>query len=105
MRGQASAEVYYQQSIAQNNPASVILHDPTREKTVALPISGGLQALPESIQTTDYQGKVYFQTLPPPLQQLFYFAPPRGANGSLILIGVFHDVLAGGYRPQSARCG
>jgi hypothetical protein len=102
VRGQASAEIFYQQSIAQDTVTndlsknSVTLHDPTREKIAALNTAGvTLDAIPESIKTTGYQGKVYFQNLPPHLQQRFYFDPLRGDDGTLILVGLFYDVLAG----------
>ena len=101
VRGQASAEIFYQQSIAQDvtndlSKNSVTLHDPTREKIVDLGSpSIALDAIPEAIKTTSYQGKIYFQNLPPHLQQRFYFDPLRGDDGTLILIGLFYDVLAG----------
>jgi hypothetical protein len=102
VRGQSSAQILYQQSIANALTAteltknSVTLHDPTREKTVVLGAAGiSLEEIPDSIRTTDYQGKVYFQNLPPHLQQRFYFDPLREAKGTLILIGAFYDVLAG----------
>ena len=101
VRGQKSAQVFYQQSIA-GDPSngtlktSVTLHDPTREKIVALDAAGvGLLALPASIKTTSYQGKTYFQTLPPSLQQRIYLDPTRGAKGSLVFIGQFHEQVIG----------
>ena len=100
VRGQKSALVLYQQSIANAPTASaltrnsVTLHDPTREKTI--PIDAvGLEKLPAAIKTTAYQGKTYFQSLPPSLQQRVYLDPLRGPKGTLIFIGEFHDVLAG----------
>ncbi len=102
VRGQASAQVLYQQSIAKaatvtgQTKASVTLHDPTREKITPLDLSTvGLTALPGSIATTSYQGKTYFQGLPPHLQQRFYLDPLRGAKGTLVLLGSFHDEPAG----------
>jgi hypothetical protein len=99
VRGQASAQVLYQQSIAQtaSNPLtknSVTLHDPTREKTVALGVPG-LDKVPAVIRTTSYQGRTYFQGLPPSLQTRIYFDPLRGAKGTLVLLGEFHDEAAG----------
>ncbi len=100
VRGQKSAQVYYEQSIA-NAPTgssplknSVQLHDPTREKTVALD-AVGLDKIPSAIRTTSYQGKTYFQGLPPQLQERFFVDPLRGDKGTLILIGEFYDVLSG----------
>lgn len=102
VRGQKSAQVYYEQSIARADTAtlltknSVTLHDPTREKVIALDASAvNLTALPSSIRTADSQGKTYFQTLPPHLQQRIYYDPLRGAKGSLVLVGAFHDEPAG----------
>ena len=101
VRGQKSAQVFYQQSIAGDTghsllKNSVTLHDPTREKTVALDAAGvGLAALPGAIKTTSYQGKSYFQTLPPSLQQRIYLDPLRGTKGTLVFIGQFHQQIIG----------
>lgn len=102
VRGQKSAQVYYEQSIAQADTATVLtknsvtLHDPTREKVIALDHpSIGLTALPSSLKTTTSKGKTYFQNLPPHLQQRLYYDPLRGAKGSLVLVGAFHDEIAG----------
>ena len=102
VRGQKSAEVLYQQSIAQAATAtlrtknSVTLHDPTREKTLAVSGHGFVSdKLPPSLKTSSYQGKTYFQLLPPHLQQRFFFEPLRGTKGTLTLIGTFNDVIAG----------
>jgi hypothetical protein len=99
IRGQKSAQVLYQQSVAKDTTNSstknsVTLLDPTREKTVAIE-TAGLTQLPSSIATSVYQGKSYFQKLPPDLQQRFYFDPMRGSKGTLVLKGVFHDEAAG----------
>lgn len=95
VRGQKSAVVFYQQSLANGSTTSqsVVLHDPTREKVY--PFGAGLDALPESVKTTHYQGKVYFQRAPAHLQKRFYFDPLRGTKGELVLLGEFHDVPAG----------
>ncbi len=98
VRGQSSAEILYQQSIANAPTAtklsknSVTLHDPTREKTISLDT---LAAIPASIATSDYQGKTYFQGLPPNLQQRIFIDPLRGPKGALVFIGEFHDEPAG----------
>ena len=100
VRGQKSAQVYYQQSIAKDTTnsisakASVMLHDPTREKTYALRATG-LTKLPTSITTTSYQGKTYFQGLSPSLQKRIYLDPLRGPKGTLVFKGEFHDAIAG----------
>ena len=98
VRGQTSARVLYQQSIAVNGAAapSVILHDPTRAKTVLLNSSAvGLTALPSSLKTTSQNGKTYFQLAAPHLQQRFYLNPLLGDIGGLELDGQFVDVIAG----------
>ncbi len=94
---QASAHVLYQQSVALNGATkpSVTLHDPIREKTFALGANGGLASLPTSLRTTVYQGKTYFQGLPPHLQTRFFYDPLRGTKGALVLRGVFVDEPAG----------
>ncbi len=92
---QASTEVIYQQSLAIKGMPSVALHDPFREKTYALGTAGGLAALPASILTTTYQGRTYFQRLPPHLQKRFFLDPLRGTAGALVLAGQFVDEIAG----------
>ncbi len=102
VRGQLSAQVVYQQSLANAPTAtgltnnSVSLHDPTREKTVDISAGGiGLSSVPAAIRTTSYRGKTYFQGLPPHLQQRVYLDPLRGSKGTLVFIGTFHDEIAG----------
>lgn len=100
VRGQISAQVLYQQSIAQAGTAtqltenSVTLHDPTREKTARID-AAGLLKLPGDLKTTSHLGKTYFQGLPPDLQERIYFDPLRGPKGTIVLKGVFHDEIAG----------
>jgi len=97
IRGASSAQVLYQQSFANSGSAteSVLLHDPTRAKTVLLGAPGGLQELPPSVLTSVYVGKIYFQTLPPHLQERFYFDSALGAEGALVLEGGFVDEITG----------
>jgi hypothetical protein len=103
VRGQQSAEVLYQQSLAQALPASldsktsVSLFDPTRERTAdfSQPLINLNSGLPAGMLTTSYQGRTYFQRLPPHLQKRVYFDPVRGTKGTLVFIGEFHDELAG----------
>lgn len=97
VRNQKSAEVPYQQSIAIDGTdrTSVTLHDPTRLKVVTLSEAGLTTGLPSSIQTSVYQGKTYFQGLPPHLQTRFYFDPLASATGSLVFKGEFFDEIAG----------
>ena len=103
VRGQQSAQVLYQQSVAidGNNTLdknSVTLFDPTCQKTVEISTCG-MTKLPSSIATSLYKGKTYFQKLPPDLQQRIYFDPllsstPNG-SGSLVFTGVFHQEITG----------
>lgn len=98
VRGQSSAHVLYQQSIAQTGTTakSVTLHDGTRSKSVLLNAANvGLTKLPASIATTASSGKTYFQLLPPHLQQRFYLDPTLGDIGGLVLIGQFVDEVSG----------
>jgi len=97
IRGASSAQVIYQQSIANSGAAteSVLLHDPTRAKTYLLGAPGGLQELPPSVLTSVYAGKIYFQTLPPHLQERFYFNSALGTKGALVLEGGFVDADTG----------
>jgi len=96
VRSATSAQVYYQQSIANTGSSnnSVLLHDPTRAKTYAL-TSSGFSAIPATVLTSDYAGKTYFQKLPPHLQQRFYFDANTGSKGTLTLTGEFIDEIAG----------
>ncbi|MDE2642307.1 MAG: hypothetical protein OSB55_06085 [Verrucomicrobiota bacterium] len=98
VRGQTSARILYQQSIANTGTitSSVTLHDPTRAKTVLLnSASVGLTQLPVSLKTTMQNGKTYFQLAQPHLQQRFYLNPNLGNIGGLELIGEFVDEIAG----------
>ena len=100
VRGQVSAEVFYEQSQALVSAIpSVTLHDPSREKIIDIS-AVGLEKLPSAVPTTSYLGKVYFQRLPPDLQERIYFDPLRantqlGEKGKLVLRGEFHDEIAG----------
>lgn len=97
VRGQSSLQVLYQQSIAADfaiKTPSVLLHDPTREKSYDL--SGvGLTRVPGGVRTDIYQGLTYFTALPPHLADRVYYDPSRGANGHLVLRGEFKDELFG----------
>ncbi len=101
VRGQLSAEVLYEQSRARATAKpSVILHDPTREKTIQLAETGLTTGLPASIATTSHLGKLFFQRLAPDLQERIWFDPLRSPNrtlrpGSLVLVGQFKDEIAG----------
>ncbi len=97
VRGQTSAQVLYQQSIANSgvNSKAVVLHDATRQKTLLFGSNGLPSKLPPSVAITPYAGRSYFQGLPPHLQSRFYFDPNLGSNGGLVLTGEFVDVPVG----------
>lgn len=97
VRGMASAEVLYQQSIATNLTTAtrtVVLHDPTRAKLSALE-DHGLEKLPDGVLTDYYQGKLYFPNLPPHLATRLYYDPNRGAKGSLVFTGEYRSEILG----------
>ncbi len=97
VRGQNSAQLFYQQSIGTNitfKTSSAVLHDPTRAKISDL-AAQGLTKLPDSIRTDSYQGRIYFPNLPPHLAQRLYYDPNRGTNGSLVYIGQFINDIVG----------
>ena len=98
IRGQTSAEVLYQQSVATNNinfpKSSVVLIDPTRAKTASL-ASVELTKLPSGILTEANQGLTYFPNLPPHLAFRVYYNPNVGKGGSLVLKGEFKDEPVG----------
>jgi hypothetical protein len=98
VRGQTSAEVLYQQSVAQlgTTKPAVTLHDPSRKKVIALDAAAvGLSKLPGSAATTGSFGKIYFQLVPPHIQKRFYYDPLLGPKGSLVLKGEFVNEIAG----------
>ncbi len=97
VRGNSSALVLYQQSIATNltaATASVALFDPTCEKASDL-TNAGLTKLPDSIRTDSYQGRLYFPNLPPHLVQRLFFDPHRGTMGALVFQGQFNSPPTG----------
>ena len=97
IRGQTSAEVIYQQSLALDSAGaltSVQLFDPTRAKTYPLSATT-LAKIPSSIATDVYQGKTYFTRLPPHLSQRFYLDPTQGTLGALVLKGQFVEEALG----------
>ena len=97
VRGQTSAEIIYQQSIARDAGGaltSATLFDPTRAKTYPLSTST-LGQIPASAATDIYLGKTYFTRLPPHLSQRFYFDPTVGARGSLVFKGEFKQEALG----------
>ena len=97
MRGQTSAELIYQQSIALDSAGeltSATLFDPTRAKTYALSTSG-LTKIPGSAATDLYMGKTYFTRLPPHLVLRFYFDPNAGTQGTLFFKGEFKQAALG----------
>ncbi len=97
VRGQTSAELIYQQSIARDTNGtltSATLFDPTRAKTYPLSATT-LTKIPGSAATDVYLGKTYFTRLPPHLSQRFYFDPNQGAKGTLVFKGEFKQAALG----------
>ena len=97
VRGQTSAELIYQQSIALDSAGaltSASLFDPTRALTYALS-AGRLAKIPGSAATDVYMGKTYFTRLPPHLVLRFYLDPNVGALGTLIFKGEFKQAALG----------
>ncbi len=96
-----TARLLYQQSIAadvsdlKKVQVSAVLHDPTRAKYADVATHFTTGAIPPSVQTTLYQGKYYFQQLPPHLAERVFLDPNRGTNGQLVLIGEFKQELLG----------
>ena len=95
VRGQTSMQVLYEQSLALNaNDHSVALHDPTRAKIYLLN-ADDLDAMPGSVVSSSYRGRLYFPNLPPHLGDRFYFDPNQGEKGALVLLGEFKDETLG----------
>ncbi len=94
VRGQISANLLYQQSLAADGTDSASLFDPTRAKTYKLSATG-LAKLPGSIATSIYQGKTYFPNLPPHLSERLFFDPNIGDKGALVFVGEFIDAPLG----------
>jgi hypothetical protein len=95
--GQTSAQILYQQSIAQAFDAekrSVVLHDSTINRTSDLS-EVGLDKLPATVRSNTSRGKVYFQGLPSHLEQRIFFDGLIGVTGALVFQGTFVDELAG----------
>ena len=97
IRGQTSLKVVYQQSIAGDIDAlnvSAVLHDPTREKSVDIS-TVGLDRIPPSVETSSFQGRVFFPQLPPHLVERLFFDPNRSETGHLVFQGEFKDEAFG----------
>jgi hypothetical protein len=95
IRGNTSAQVVYEQSLATEERRSVTLFDPTREKTYAFGQAGGLARIPASIATIQERGRTFFPGLAPHLVERFYFDPNRGESGALVFRGEFRDEAVG----------
>ena len=74
---------------------SVKLIDPTREKVSYYVKMEGESFPPSSVNTSYYQGKIYFPSLPPHLAKRVYVDMNRGSDGALVLVGKFMDELVG----------
>lgn len=97
VRGQTSARILYEQSIAANvavKTRSAKLFDPTRAKVYPLAL-GALEKIPDSVVKSDYLGKTYFPQLPPHLSRRLFLDPNIGDLGGLVLIGEFVDAPFG----------
>ena len=97
IRGQSSAQILYQQSIATNfnlKKPSVVLVDPTRRKVATL-ASVGLDKLPSGVLAEPNQGLTYFPNLPPHLAKRVFFDPNVGSSGALVLKGEFKGEFPG----------
>ncbi|MEN9675703.1 MAG: hypothetical protein RIS76_1599, partial [Verrucomicrobiota bacterium] len=94
IRGQSSANVLYQQSIAlatnsdRSTQPAVTLNDPTRQKTYSL-TPQTLDRLPDGVYGTLDGTFTYFPNLPPHLADRLYFDPNASTYGSLIFRGEF----------------
>jgi hypothetical protein len=89
VRGQTSAGLLYQQSIAKDTNRSriaVVLADPTRQKVSDME-AAGLESLPAGIRTSSTGGRTFFPNLPPHLASRLYLDPARGTKGSLVFEG------------------
>lgn len=94
---QSSVQVLYQQSVAKDvatNKQSAVLHDSVRRKITPLE-EGQLDAFAGSSQTNRYQGNIFFQNLPPHIQERFFLDPREGEFGALVLEGEFVEELVG----------
>ena len=92
-----TAQIYYQQSIAadiRTEIPSAVLHDPTRAKYADI-ATNFPTALPATIKTENYQGKLFFPFLPPHLVSRVFIDPNRGTQGSLVLIGQYKKEVFG----------
>ncbi|MCF7674053.1 MAG: hypothetical protein K9M97_01820 [Akkermansiaceae bacterium] len=97
VRGQTSARLLYQQSIAADLHAktpSATLFDPTRAKVYQFSATG-LAKIPDSVVTSDYLGKTYFPNLPPHLSRRLFYDPNIGGSGALVFVGEFVDAPFG----------
>ena len=86
VRGQSSAQVLYQQSVAANitlAEPSVTLFDPTVQKKSYL-----AAGLPASVATSAYAARDYFPNLPPNLAQRLWFDPN---TTNLVFAGQFAE--------------
>ena len=97
VRRQSSLQILYQQSIGTNfntKTPSVLLHDPTAEKSYALG-APGLEKLPAGVRIESSRGKQYFPNLPPHLAERVFFDGNRGTKGHLVFKGEFKDESLG----------
>lgn len=95
IRGNSSAEILYDQSLALNelnqDMQSAVLHDPTREKRAYLGVDTTLSEIPTTVATVNYLGDEFFPSLPPHLSERFFYNPDLGDFGALVFKGEFHE--------------
>jgi hypothetical protein len=97
VRGQSSVQILYEQSIATNNitngfaDQSVVLYDPTVQKTANLPAQG-LSQLPAGVVANPFEAKYFFPNLPPNLASRLWFDPN---TTNLVFQGQFVDDIVG----------
>ena len=78
-----------------NQTESVKLIDPTREKVSHYIKIDGETFPPSSVNTSYYQGKIFFPALPPHLSKRVFIDPNRGKYGALVVQGKFMDEPVG----------
>ena len=110
IRGQSSANVLYQESIAlatngnRGTQPSVTLNDPTRQKSYSM-TPQTLDALPDGVYAKVDGTLTYFPNLPPHLADRFYFDPNASSYGSLIFKGGFVSDISTPYLQLNVLAG
>ncbi len=93
---QASVDILYQQSAANNHGDSVVLYDPAAAKTADLKQSVVDSLVSAGKARKETTGNRYrFVNVSPALEERLFYDPTRGANGQLVLEGMLRAPLAG----------